>query len=379
MKKICFVVTSPLIIHFFFRNHFKVLSEEFEVYLVGNFSEEDVFSFSEYSIANICSISIYRKINLIHDLLAIVKLYKYFVKMDFDTIHSISPKAGLLSSIAGRLAGIKIRIHIFTGQIWASKKGIYRVFLKMFDKLIVINSTHILVDGRSQREFLINERVISNNSLILGNGSISGVDIRRFKSDSRLRKELRKELHIAEDTVLVLFLGRIKMDKGILDLVNAFKRLMEEKSDVFLLIVGYDEENMVSNISLLLKGHDRFFYYGPTSKPESILPAADIFCLPSYREGFGTSILEASCCKLPVICSDIYGLSDSVIDGTTGLKYEVRNATSLYKQLLKLVLNAELRKSLGENGHDYVVNNFSSDIISIEWLKFYRSLFFSKI
>ncbi len=368
-----------MIIHFFFRNHFKVLSEEFEVYLVGNFSEEDVFSFSEYSIANICSISIYRKINLIHDLLAIVKLYKYFVKMDFDTIHSISPKAGLLSSIAGRLAGIKIRIHIFTGQIWASKKGIYRVFLKMFDKLIVINSTHILVDGRSQREFLINERVISNNSLILGNGSISGVDIRRFKSDSRLRKELRKELHIAEDTVLVLFLGRIKMDKGILDLVNAFKRLMEEKSDVFLLIVGYDEENMVSNISLLLKGHDRFFYYGPTSKPESILPAADIFCLPSYREGFGTSILEASCCKLPVICSDIYGLSDSVIDGTTGLKYEVRNATSLYKQLLKLVLNAELRKSLGENGHDYVVNNFSSDIISIEWLKFYRSLFFSKI
>jgi glycosyltransferase involved in cell wall biosynthesis len=375
MKKICFITTTPLIVNFFLKEHIKVLSQEFEIYLIINHSDEELTSLKKLNLTNIFYLPIAREINIIQDVKALIKLYSYLKKFKFDAVHSVSPKAGLLSSIAGWFAGIKNRIHIFTGQTWASKKGFYRYFLKTFDKIIVLFSTTILIDGKSQRSFLINEGIVkTENSLILGEGSISGVDLKRFKASLEVRNTLRKGLIINDSTIVFLFLGRIKEDKGILDLVKAFKKLTDEKKDVFLLLVGYDEEDLVKQISSILIDNDRFFYFGSTSSPEDILPIADVFCLPSYREGFGTSIIEASSCKLPIICSDIYGLTDAVIENQTGLKHSVGNIDSLYKQMLRLASDKELREILGNNGYKYVCKHFSTEIISGEWLTFYRNL-----
>jgi len=375
MKKICFIVTSPLIVNFFLKNHIRVLSKEFEIHLVGNFDKLDLISLKKLNLTSITNISFAREINIYKDVKTLIELYSYFRRNSFDAIHSVSPKAGLLSSIAGKFAGIRNRVHIFTGQVWASKKGVFRNFLKTFDKIIVLFSTKILVDGNSQRSFLIAEGIInSENSLILGEGSISGVDLKRFRSNFEQRNTLRTELNINDTTVIFLFLGRIKKDKGILDLVQAFKKLTDEKRDVFFLLVGYDEENLIQQIKSILIDNDRFFYYGSTSAPENILPVADVFCLPSYREGFGTSIIEASSCKLPIICSDIYGLNDAVIENKTGLKHAVGNIGSLYYQMHKLASDKELRETLGNNGYEYICKHFSSEIISVEWMNFYRNL-----
>lgn len=376
MKKICIIVTSPLIVNFFLRNHIQVLSNEFEVYLICNHKEEDLLALNELNLTKIFNIPIARNINIFKDIKALKQIYWCFKTNRFDAIHSVSPKAGLLSSISGSMAGIKNRIHIFTGQVWASKKGLYRYFLKFFDKVIVKFSTVILVDGNSQREFLIKEKIVtSNNSTILGKGSISGVDVKRFKPDSKLRSELRIKLDIPKSTVVFLFLGRIKKDKGIIDLVDAFIKLSAEKRDIFLLIVGYDEENLIEEIISRLSPEFRFNYFGSTRFPENVLPAADVFCLPSYREGFGTSIIEASSCNLPIICSDTYGLSDAIVDGKTGLKHSVGDINGLYNQMLRLYDNKKLRQTLGINGCNFVHTNFSSDAISKEWLNFYLNIF----
>ena len=200
------------------------------------------------------------------------------------------------------------------------------------------------------------------------------VDLKRFMPNLSVRQTFRNELNINESTIVFLFLGRIKKDKGILDLVHAFKKLSNDRKDVFFLLVGYDEGNLLPEIHSILNDNDNYFYYGPTSTPENLFPVADIFCLPSYREGFGTSIIEASSCKLPIICSDIYGLSEAIIDEKTGLRHKVKDVGNLYIQMLKLANDKELRERLGNNGREYVRDYFSSDMISAEWLNFYRNI-----
>lgn len=374
-KKICFIVSSSLTVNVFLKNHFEVLSSEFEISLIGNFNNDELNLLRDLNLKNIISIPICRKINIVSDLKAIYLLYTNFKKIKFDAIHSVSPKAGLLSAISGWAAKIKVRTHIFTGQVWASEKGFYRNFLKTFDKIITLFSTNILVDSCSQREFLIKEKIISyENSAVLGMGSISGVDMKRFQPNPVIRKKYRGELKINDSTVVFIFVGRLNRDKGILDLARAFKILLDESRDVFLLMVGPDEENMIENIKSLLGNNDRFHFWGHSSHPEDILPSGDIFCLPSYREGFGTSIIEASSCELPIICSNIYGLEDAIINEQTGLRHQVRNVNDLYKQMLKLTLNEELRHKLGKNGKKYVSSNFSSELVSNAWLIFYREI-----
>ena len=116
------------------------------------------------------------------------------------------------------------------------------------------------------------------------------------------------------------------------------------------------------------------FFFKYVDKPQELLQISDIFCMPSYREGFGTSVIEASSLSLPVIVSDTYGLKDTVIENVTGLKYNVGSVKDLYKQMEILLLNKNLRNQYGINGREFVLNKLSSKLISNEWLKFYKNL-----
>ena len=117
MKSICFIVSTPLMVSFFLKNNIEVLSHEFEISLAGNFNNVELLAFKKNYITNIYYLPIKREINLIQDVRTLFILFRYFRKHKYDAIHSVGPKAGLLSSISGKCAGIKNRVHIFTGQI----------------------------------------------------------------------------------------------------------------------------------------------------------------------------------------------------------------------------------------------------------------------
>jgi glycosyltransferase involved in cell wall biosynthesis len=373
MKKICFVVTSPLVANAFLPNHISVLQKKFDVYVVTNFFEGlGTLSLPQLDDQHTHHIKIKRNIDLISDVQALISLQKYFYIMKFDVVHSITPKAGLVAMLAARLAGVKNRVHIFTGQVWFTKKGLMKRFLIFFDKIIVKLSTHILVDGHSQRNFIIDNNVIkATNSQVFGKGSISGVDVLRFTAKPSIRQKIRKELLLLNNNTVFCFLGRINVDKGVLDFANAFKMLLEDYPETKILIIGYDEENLIPQIKAIIGENDSLIYYGPTSTPENVLQAADVLCLPSYREGFGTSVLEASLLGLPIICSDTYGLMDTIIENETGLRHKVGDMASLSIQMKKLIESPDFRKYLGDNGRKYVLENFSASTISNYWLDFY--------
>jgi glycosyltransferase involved in cell wall biosynthesis len=375
-KNLCFIVSSALTAKAFLANHIEALSKNYNIYLVGNFDESDIDNLKHLKLVEIKIIPIKRGINLYFDFLSLSKLYIYFCQKKFDFIHSVTPKAGLLSMVSGKLSRIPIRIHIFTGQVWYTQKGVYRYMLKLIDKLIVYCSTQILVDGYGQRNFLLSQSIINEtNSLVLAKGSINGVDTEIFRDISeRQKKTQRRHLSIPNDKIIILFLGRLNKEKGVMDLSFAFSQLQFDFKNSLLLFVGYDEENLVNQIKNLISP-DQFMFCGPTQNPEEFYQIADIFCLPSYREGFGTSVLEASASRLPIVCSNTYGLEDSVINEVTGLKADVGSISQIQFCLTKLLEDPKLREELGRNGRDFVISNFKSEFVTLAWLQFYENIY----
>lgn len=375
-NKICFVVPSLGTARVFLKNHINELSIYFDIYLVSNFQEEEMIYIKDFPIKEIKNIKITRDITLINDLRTLLHLCSYFKKMKFDAVHTVTPKVGLLSILASRLASVPNRIHIFTGQVWHTKKGIFKQFLMFLDRFTVWNSTHILVDGQSQRQFLIKNRIVAaTNSFVLGKGSISGVDTNRFIPNALVKKEVRAELGIKENEVVYMFLGRMNSEKGINELAEAFNRLRKKHVNVRLLLVGGDEENMTPKVKQKVNDIESVIFYGVTPTPERLIQACDIYCMPSYREGFGLSVIEASLLEKPIICSDTYGLMESIIENKTGLRHKVADVDSLHFAMEKLFYDQNLVESLGKGGRAYVLGYFSAKTISEKWLEFYLKMF----
>lgn len=374
MKKICFVTAIPTSAEVFLRDHMKALREEYEVFYVSN--EQDVNNVRVPVDGYYC-VNIQRKISICHDIRALWDLYKYFRKEKFDAVHSVTPKAGLLTSIAAFCARVPVRVHIYTGQVWANKRGFMRLLLKFMDKTISSLDNHILVDGEGQRQFLIRNKVLKEKkSCVLGSGSICGVNLDRFNPSTMVRNEKRNELGIPADMTVYTFMGRLNRDKGLHELMAAFNRLAAEKEDVYLLLFGGDEESISRTFHKYpyIRNKQNFLYYGPTNEPFNMLQAGDVFVLPTYREGFGSSVIEASALGLPVICSDAYGVMDAMIDEVTGLRCKVGDVESLYEAMMKLAADKDLQKFLGKNGRERVIREFDGKAVTKYWVDYYREI-----
>jgi len=351
VKRICFVVSSPLTARAFLASHIARLSSEFDVAVIANADGLAIEG------ARFISAPIERPISPLRDLYALLVLVNVFRRERFDLVHSVTPKAGLLAMAAAWLARVPARVHTFTGQVWVTRTGPARSFLRFMDGLIARFATHVLVDSRSQRDFLIQQGVVSAaKSAVLANGSICGVDGERFRPRPQPR---------ADGEVVFLFVGRMGRDKGVPDLLAAFARVAQRDPAARLVLVGPDEEG-------LGRAADKVRWVGSTDRVEDYMAAADVFCLPSYREGFGQVAVEASACGLPVIASRIYGLTDAVADGETGFLHAPGDVEALARHMETLLAQPELRARLGGAGRARVLRDFSAEGVSQALVDFHR-------
>jgi glycosyltransferase involved in cell wall biosynthesis len=346
-----------------------------EVTAVANFTPEDeTFPWPEEFRR--VAVPIARPIALWADVLALFALVRLFRQKRYDLVHSLTPKAGLLAMLAARLAGVPLRLHMFTGQVWVTRRGPMRTLLKSADRLIGRLATHVLTDSASQREFLVAQGIVTaRKSAVLAQGSSCGVDTARFRPDAAARERVRRSHGIPADAVVFLYLGRINRDKGLLDLAQAFAAIGAQYPQAHLLLVGPDEDHLHAALAnAAADSAARLQQAGFTDRPQEYYAAADVCCLPSYREGFPTSMLEAAATGAPAIGSRIYGITDAIVEGETGLLFEAGNAQQLAQCMRTLAGDAGLRARLGNAARERAVRDYSSAVVTAALLEYYAAL-----
>lgn len=371
MNKICFVLTIPFTLNAFLRPHLERLSAIYDITVCVNLSDSEVVPVVPARV-RVVPLGIVRQIDLWADLKTLLVLMRFFRRERFDLVCSMTPKGGLLAMIASRLVGVSRRVHCFTGQVWATRRGFWRWLLKSMDHVLAWCATRLLADSRSQRQYLIDEGVVDAGKMeVLANGSMAGVDVERFRPNENARSSIRSQLGVGHNACCLLFVGRLNRDKGVADLIDAFMRLGPDFPDLHLLLVGPDEEGFDGQI----RESQRIHRVGYTKVAEEYMAAADVFCLPSYREGFGLVLIEAGAVGLPVVASRIYGITDAVVDGETGLLHDPGNVAELVSKLRALITDESRRRELGEAGRRRAQAMFGEELVKTALVDFLQRLF----
>jgi glycosyltransferase involved in cell wall biosynthesis len=369
VNKIVFVTASPETVSSFLLAYINGLSAKYDIHVATNMGDHDTIRGLSPEI-KVHHVAIARNPQVWADLCALKALYSLFRQQRFDVVHSFTPKAGLLSQISSFVARSQFRFHTFTGQVWVTKTGLGRTLLKYLDKVTASLATFCLVDSPSQQSFLIQENLLSqHNSTVLAQGSISGVDVNKFSYSQSHRQQLRTLHNIDDNDFVFLFVGRLKVDKGIPELVAAFKQLKTQRS-VKLFLIGSDEDNLQS----LFTGCENIDYIGFKTNVAEYYAFADMLCLPSHREGFGNVIIEAAACNLPAIAANIYGLSDAVQDGYSGLLHTVKDIASI-QHCMEKVLDDDVKiQEMRINARTRVENTFAEPLLVSEFISFYDNM-----
>ena len=372
-QRILFLTSHPMCVVSFILPHIRALKSDYDVSVMANTSNHLLLQKRGIEVL-VEEVNLVRPISFVADLKILFVLYWRFLFGRFNAVHTITPKAGLLGMIAAWAARVPLRIHSFTGQVWVTQTGLMRWLLKTSDRVISAMATDVLVDSPSQRNFLIEQGVLTaERSIVLGAGSICGVSAKRFYPSEDVSKFFRNKVGTSLDAIVCLYLGRLNTDKGVLDLAQAFAKVAQNHPKAELWVVGPDEGDYFNQMHMLFG--DSIYKVkrmGYTDTPEVFMQAANLLCLPSHREGFGSSVIEAAACGVPTLASRIYGLTDAVKEGSTGWMFRAGDVDDLAKKIDYLLANPAELSAVGEAARKYVETLFLEDMITSKMLEFYN-------
>ncbi len=368
----------------FFDGQFRYLSNQgYNLHLI---CRGDDCRIAEFSLRNrlkgYLSIAISRKITPISDLKGIYKICSYIHHYKINVVVGHTPKGALLSMIAAFIMRIPKRIYYRHGVVYTTQIGIKRVILKIEEQFVSILATKIICVSPSLFQLSIKEHLNSAaKQRIIGAGTCGGIDaIHKFNPNSLdpLKKDaLLRQYNLRSSQFIVGFCGRLCRDKGIVELVEGFTLFLSKypQYDVILMLIGvFDErdslpkdtiEEITSNRNIIYTGYVR-------SDIEYYYSLIDIFVFPSYREGFGMCVLEASAMEKAVLVSRSHGCIDSIQDGITGYYIEI-TPQDICKRIEQLY-NSNLRFQLGRLGRKFVLEYFDHSVMWPQILNLYQSI-----
>ena len=363
--KIIRATTVPMSLNAFCKGMLRELSEKYEVVAVSS-PEEDLEIVGEREGVKTIAVPMERHISLFKDFKALIKMIGVFRKEKPTMVHSMTPKAGLICMMAGWLTRVPVRVHTFTGLVWPTSTGLKRKVLMLTDKLTCACATHIIPEGQGVKNDLIAGKITRKPLKVLGYGNVMGVDLNRFSR----RPEVEKMAHDIRNSELFtfVFVGRIVRDKGINELCEAFKRLHSEIPNTRLWLIGLYEDSLDpispesrktidegNGIAALGKkmGDDLLAYYA----------ASDCFVMPSYREGFPNTVLEAGAMGLPSIVTDINGSREIIRQGENGIIVPSKDAQALYDSMKRIVEKNNIREKMASNARKMIADRFEQSFV----------------
>ena len=291
----------------------------------------------------------------------------------------MTPKAGLLGMMAARITGVPLRVHTFTGLLFPTASGLRRQILKLTDRLTCACASHIIPEGEGVKADLLSGGITAKPMRVLGHGNVRGVDLGFFTPTESIRnagKELRRRFAIPAEAKVILYAGRADRDKGIRELTEAFSSITAGNSDAasprepHLLLAG-DFKG-----SPLLRSAMKNIHIsdGWVKDIRPWMAAADIFILPSYREGFPNTVLEAGAMGLPSIVTDINGSREIITDGINGLIVEPQTVAPLREAIIRLAADTELCERMGRNARANIEAKYTKDYVSSCLREFYKTI-----
>ena len=307
-----------------------------------------------------------------------------------DIVHSMTPKAGLVSMVAAKMAGVPIRIHTFTGLVFPTSTGLKRRILMFTDWLTCTCATHVIPEGEGVKADLLNNKITKKDIKVLGHGNVMGIDLENFKplspTDSTDNADnIKVSAQSAKSvgaTFTFVFVGRLVGDKGINELVSAFSRLNNEHPATRLVLVGPEEEKLdpiKPETAAEIKSNPAIEAVGRQNDVRPFYSAANALVFPSYREGFPNVVIEAGAMGLPSIVTDINGSREIIIDGENGTIVPSKDEDALYQAMKQFVENPEDVKRMATNARPLIASRYEQSYVRQCLKDFYKEILTEKV
>ena len=377
MTKIIRTATVALSLDYLLKGQLKFLNQHYKVVAVSGF-DAHLQTVEKREQIRTVPVTMQRSIKPFQDIICLWKLYRLFIKEQPQIVHSITPKAGLLSMLAAKMAGVPVRIHTFTGLIFPSKNGILKQLLILMDKLLCWSATNIYPEGNGVKNDLIQYRITAKPLNVLANGNVNGIDINYFSLDSmntKMKEELKVKLKIKPTDFVFIFVGRLVGDKGINELISAFTNI--KALNAKLILVGSFEQELdpLEKSTLTeIEGNHNIIPVGFQSDVRPYLSISNCLAFPSYREGFPNVVLQAGAMGLPCIVTDINGSNEIIIDGVNGKIIPPKNKIALENAMLKMMEDVVWCNHLQTNARNLILSRYSQEIVWDAILREYKRL-----
>lgn len=327
-----------------------------------NYAIEMEFKFME--------VEILRNHSPARDLISLIAICKYIKKNKITSVFGHTPKGALLGLLAAWIMRVPKRTYFRHGLVYETMVGYRHAFMVFVERFTARLSTKIVCVSHSVAKESLKKSLNSEyKQIVLGKGTCGGIDALNKYNPALLKKRITTKIinryKISTNSFIIGYCGRLVRDKGISELIQAFQ-LLRENSDrkyTLLLIGDYEERNPLSDKTKNIIANDSEiiktgFIYNDLQYYYSLM---NLFILPSYREGFPTSVLEASAMGVPVLTTKVTGCIDSIIEGETGL-FISHSPDSIKEKILRIV-QSYTTNSMGENGRKHVLDHFDNRIL----------------
>jgi glycosyltransferase involved in cell wall biosynthesis len=364
-KSVCLIVTAEITATTFYRNYLAYLrSAGWDVSLIAS-SDGNLGAFGRSEGIHVVDVPMRREPSPVSDVMSLIRLFLAIKKLRPEVVVTATPKAGLLGTIAARMARVPVRVYQLWGLRFETETGVKRSVLKTLESWSIGFSTQVVANSASLARRARDLGLMGRTPVVvLGPGSSHGVDLDRFSSDAEIPPvDSATSNFIAHNpaALVVGFVGRVHPDKGIHTLLEALEICRQQGLDLRLLVVGAFESDRV--VADLRQSAIATHLVGGVADTRPYLQCMDIHCLPTRREGFPNVVLEAGAMGLVTIASDATGAVDSVINGHSGLLFRTDDSHDLAAALELLGSKPELRRRLGAQARAHVQATFSREVI----------------
>lgn len=331
-------------------------------------AKDDNFARMVRSKFNYFPLEITRGFHLSITIRNIFVLYKFFREEKFEMIEYGTENVALCAAVAGFFARIPIRIYNHWGARYVGLSGIPRIMSIWIERFAALFSTDIRQVSYRNAEMCVKDHIYPAEKVkVLGNGGTIGVDFNQFKVDKKndYRKEVISQFNIPQNAFVFGFVGRIQPDKGVNELIIAFRKIYEENKNAYLMLVGPpDTENQIAEEKIgWAMNCPNVIFTGLVTDVHRYISTFDTMVHPTYREGFGMVLQEAAAVKTPIITTNIMGPGEFIKNNVTGILVEEKNSEQLYDAMCIMIIDAELRKRFANQCYDYTKNNFERAVM----------------